>query len=120
MVERTDGEQFVPQCCCGLENWREWVTSFETHESPWLGHSPDPGLFWSPESVLLIPDMDHPTDTFCQLTAGELWDGLRNVHRDLNQFLVSFGKWAQTQPDFSTEAVVAKLDTEFDICRPLQ
>lgn len=119
LVERTDGQQFIPQCCCGLEGWREWMVSYETHKSPWLGHDPFPGLSWVGDQVSLLEDRESTEAPFCQMQAGELLLHLQKVHRDFNEFLDCFAGWAQTQPCFPVEELVAKLDTEFDIRRPL-
>ena len=37
-----DDFELYPQCCCGLEDWREWFEVKRGGHSPWLGHSPDP------------------------------------------------------------------------------
>ena len=41
-VRVTDGSgnEVLPGCCSGVENWREWL-ALEDGASPWMGHDPD-------------------------------------------------------------------------------
>ncbi|MFI0217065.1 hypothetical protein [Streptomyces lydicus] len=32
-----------PGCCCGLEDWRDWLGLLEG-DVPWLGHDPSPAI----------------------------------------------------------------------------
>jgi hypothetical protein len=44
-----------PACCCGLEDWREWLDVADG-ETLWLGHDPSPRLEHADEFVQLWPD----------------------------------------------------------------
>ncbi|QLE44091.1 hypothetical protein FD723_29050 [Nostoc sp. C052] len=44
-VKSTANELIYPSCCCGLEEWREWLEFLTTGRSPWLTIQA-PGLKW--------------------------------------------------------------------------
>lgn len=44
-----------PGCCCGLEDWREWLDVADG-ATLWLGHDPSPRLEHADEVVRLWPD----------------------------------------------------------------
>lgn len=49
------GVSIPPSCCCGLEDWREWV-SVPRGGQPWLGHSPTPWIEHLDGAVRIWPD----------------------------------------------------------------
>src|SRR5687767_16032988 len=49
------GVVIPPSCCCGLEEWREWV-SVPSGGRPWLGHSPAPWIEQLDGTVRIWPD----------------------------------------------------------------
>ncbi|WP_298919641.1 hypothetical protein [uncultured Nostoc sp.] len=41
-VRSSADELICPGCCCGLEEWREWLDFLTTGRSPWLGQRSKP------------------------------------------------------------------------------
>lgn len=78
-----------PQCCCGLETWREWLTFADGGDPPWCGHSPDPHLERRPDGHLELgyPDATHRIDP------ADLRAALADAARDLAAFAERLTAW---------------------------
>jgi hypothetical protein len=111
------GAVLTPGCCCGLEDWREWL-GVARGEEIWLGHDPAPGIEHSGGTIRLRPDSQTP-DTVIELPTARLPHLLVSVQQDLAGFLTATTLWSQQYAPGSSPALSATLDRGFQITAPL-
>ncbi|MFE7856164.1 hypothetical protein [Streptomyces sp. NPDC057403] len=112
-----------PGCCCGLEDWREWLDVADG-ENPWLGHDPSPRLEQVDEAVHLWPDTVGPQETTPEqpivIVVGDLPGILQTVQEDLRGFLSLTEEWATRHAPTLAEDLAARLDEDMAISAPLR
>jgi hypothetical protein len=118
------GVRIPPSCCCGLEDWREWV-SVPSGGQPWLGHSPAPWVEHFDGAVRIWPDggmgEDCPsTDRAITAPLDAVTAQLHTAHQDLRGFLDAASQWAHDLAPSMASEVTAKLDEAFLITKPLE
>ncbi|WP_392532746.1 hypothetical protein [Nostoc sp. C117] len=114
-VRSTADELIRPGCCCGLEEWREWVDFLTTRRSPWLGHNPSPWVEMVDGFVRIWSDggVDSTTDVFhLDFEQSTFETELSKVQQDLSAFLVKIEAWAN-EIGFPEPS---KLSSKFDEC----
>lgn len=108
-----------PGCCCGLEDWREWLDVADG-ATLWLGHDPSPRLEHADEVVRLWPDSADAQEKSGQpieIVSGELPGILRAVQEGLQGFLLLTRKWAARHVPTLAEDLAVKLDEGLAISR---
>lgn len=109
-------------CCCGLEDWREWLDVADG-ETPWLGHDPSPRLEHADEIVRLWPDdadaQEAPSGQPIEIVVGYLPRILHTVQKDLQGFLSLTKQWATRHVPTLAEDLAARLDEDLAISEPL-
>ncbi|GAA2460250.1 hypothetical protein GCM10010405_50710 [Streptomyces macrosporus] len=90
-IHHTDIDVTVsPGCCCGLEDWREWL-DITNGDTPWLGHDPSPRVEHADPVVRLWPHggdaADAPSERPIEIPVGDLPGILRTVRDGLHGFL---------------------------------
>lgn len=125
LLDTATGVSVVPGCCCGLEDWREWVQVL-TGESPFLGHSPSPEVEIVGDELRVWqdggPDRKHGkwAKTRIVLPKAGLPDLLRGVHQDLVDFLARLNAWTERNGLGENGTVlVAVIDRDFAITAAL-
>ncbi|ALV31143.1 hypothetical protein [Streptomyces sp. CdTB01] len=112
-----------PGCCCGLEDWREWL-GVADGENPWLGHDPSPRLEHVDEAVQLWPDTVDAQETTpgqpIVMVMGDLLGILHTVQEDLQGFLSLTEQWATRHAPALAEDLAARLDEDMAISAPLR
>lgn len=112
----------VPGCCCGLEDWREWLV-VAGGASPWLGHGPSPWIEHADAVVRLWPDggeeQEAPSAHPVEMAAGDLPGILLTVREELNGFLSLTEQWAAVHVPTLAADLVAGLDEALAIGAPL-
>jgi hypothetical protein len=107
------GVTVLPGCCCGLEDWREWL-GVADGESLWLGHDPSPRFEHTPGTVRLWPDgrdaPEAPPGPPVRVPLGDLPAILHTVQEDLRAFLSLTHRWATDRFPLLSEELVAALD----------
>ncbi|MFI0739247.1 hypothetical protein ACH4PU_14315 [Streptomyces sp. NPDC021100] len=111
-----------PGCCCGLADWRDWLTLAEG-ETPWLGHDPTPRVELTGTTVLLWPDggfaPEPPPTRPVAVPLAHLPGLLRSARDDLRGFLDLVARWASRHiPDQAAE-LTSRLDTDLASGTPL-
>lgn len=104
-----DGEPAVgPECCCGLETWREWQAFAAGGAAPWSGHGGDPLLERLASGALRLGYDGSPAEA-ATVSPEALRVALEQVERDLQGFIeVSLSRWAdQIVPRLSQPFVAA-------------
>ncbi|WP_053761224.1 hypothetical protein [Streptomyces sp. AS58] len=111
-----------PGCCCGLENWREWLDVADG-ETLWLGHDPSPRIEHSSDLVHLWPDgadaQETPSGPPIEIVVGDLPGILHTVQEGLQGFLSLTMQWATRHVPTLTEDLAARLDEDLAISAPL-
>jgi hypothetical protein len=111
-----------PGCCCGLEDWREWL-DVVNGGTLWLGHDPSPRLEHADEVVQLWPDgadaQETPSGQPIEIVVGDLPGILQTVHEGLQGFLLLTKQWATRQVPTLAEDLAARLDEDLAISAPL-
>lgn len=114
------GSTLEPGCCCGLEDWRDWLDL--THgDTPWLGHDPAPYVEHRPDSVWLWPQGNAATPHPLAVRTDELPALLEGVRQDLAGFLRLVAQWVTTEraePGLAM-ALVELLDEALCVTEPL-
>ncbi|MFE0519021.1 hypothetical protein [Streptomyces sp. NPDC058954] len=110
-----------PGCCCGLEDWREWLDVTDG-ESLWLGHDPSPRVEHTDRLVRLWPDgadAQEATGQPIEIAVGDLPGILHSVQKELQGFLSLTRQWAMGHVPTLAEDLAAKLDEDLGISAPL-
>ncbi|MFI6764593.1 hypothetical protein [Streptomyces sp. NPDC050355] len=111
-----------PGCCCGLEDWREWL-DVANGETLWLGHDPSPRLEHADEAVQLWPDgadaQETPSGLPIEIMVGDLPAILQTVQEGLQGFLYLTKQWATRHVPTLAEDLTARLDEDLAISAPL-
>lgn len=111
--DTASGVTVAPGCCCGLEDWREWLDLLDG-SGPWLGHDPSPGVEFSDSLVRLWPDAERVAPgPPIELPSADLPALLASVRADLTAFLDLVEQW--TTP-WVPAPLTARLLTKLDVC----
>ncbi|MFC7328003.1 hypothetical protein [Marinactinospora rubrisoli] len=117
VVDRVSGVRVRPGCCCGLEDWREWLTVPDGGE-PWLGHGPGPRVERAGDDVRIWPDAgrgESPAGGHVRLRSAAVRRLLRAVHADLCGFRLAVRTWAaDVVPDLA-DALTNRIDRDLRI-----
>ncbi|MFD6950648.1 hypothetical protein A6A08_03945 [Nocardiopsis sp. TSRI0078] len=113
-----NGITLSPGCCCGLEDWREWLFLLDG-DLPWTGHSPDPRMEHHGDTVRIWPDEDDATGVPLVLPLAELPGLLRSAQREMTAFLTLVERWAGHHAPGMGPVLRARLDADLHITKPL-
>ncbi|MFH8632115.1 hypothetical protein ACH4CC_19930 [Streptomyces lydicus] len=122
-LRETDSDVTVsPGCCCGLEDWRDWLGLLEG-DVPWLGHDPSPAIEVAEPVLRLWPDGGNEegaaSGPCLEIPVGDLARILHTVHDELQGFLSLTGQWAARRvPSLATD-LVTRLGEDLAIGGPL-
>ena len=118
LVQDTEtGTTLLPGCCCGLEDWRDWLEVADGGET-WLGHDPAPWPEQLGGTVRLHLDGERPGPVI-EVTPLELRRLLASVQRDLIDFLYLVTVWAQQHTPASVQTLVDAVDRSLKITESL-
>ncbi|WP_424858421.1 hypothetical protein [Streptomyces sp. SAI-170] len=109
VMDSTTGVVFLPGCCNGLEDWRDWHTLLHGSGPVSFGHDPDPTAELSGNTVRLTVDTARDDSPVIEITAAELRPLLDRVERDLAGFLRPAADWAVRNVADRSASVTAAL-----------
>ena len=119
----------IPGCCCGVEAFGEWVTSYKTHESPWMGHDPNGWIEWHDDVATIWrhrpfpPDNDSPRpppDGFSiSVPRTRFAEQLEQVRHDLIGFSNALEAWLAARGIAEARAVVELFERPCRFRKPL-
>ncbi|WP_228991090.1 hypothetical protein [Streptomyces sp. DH8] len=95
VVDRSTGVTLVPGCCGGLEDWRDAYAVLDGTGWAFFGHSPDPAVERSGDSVRWIVDVERSDSPVIESSTAEARRLLGGVERDLLDYLALTGDWAR-------------------------
>ena len=84
-----------PSCCCGLEDWHEWLDFLQTGHSPWMGHDPWPTLEKRDNIVRICSDKQSRKCFFLESSYSHFKTQLKQVEKDLMAFAYCLETWAK-------------------------
>ncbi|MEM6501933.1 MAG: hypothetical protein AAF685_08850 [Cyanobacteria bacterium P01_C01_bin.89] len=113
-----------PMCCCDLENWHDWIDFLKTGNSPWMGHSPDPGVERTGDIVRIYSDMKSKKKTskkyfYIESSYSYFKQQVKQVERDLNEFLLCIEAWVDDLGVEEGEELKLKFSEWFHISPPI-
>jgi hypothetical protein len=116
-VRDVSGRTIAPSCCCGLEDWREWLEFLRTGKSPFLGHDPAQGIEHLGDVIRVVSFPAEGTEYYIELQPNDFANELRQVQDDLKQFLAVLKNWAVHLDLAQGEDCVTRFDEMFEINR---
>ncbi|WP_329391287.1 hypothetical protein OG625_38850 [Streptomyces sp. NBC_01351] len=95
VTDSSSGVSFVPGCCDGLEDWRDWHQFFDGDSALWFGHDPKSSVAErAGDAIRLTVDAEQSDSQAIELSVTELRHLLAEAERDLAGFLALAAAWA--------------------------
>lgn len=117
--DTSTGVAFLPGCCDGLEDWRDWHRFADDARLLGFGHEPvSPVAERFGDTVRLTVDSEQSASPVIELPTAELRDLLTGVERDLGGFLALAADWAARQLPGHSAPVTAALARVLDLPSP--
>ncbi|MFF7444406.1 hypothetical protein [Streptomyces sp. NPDC008122] len=119
VVDDSTGVAFLPGCCDGLEDWRDWHQFVNDGSLLGFGHDPtSPVAERFGDTVRLTVNADQSDSPVIELSVAELRHLLAGAERDLADFLALAVDWSfRYLPDHCAPATAA-LARVFDLPAP--
>ncbi|GGR62612.1 hypothetical protein [Streptomyces roseolus] len=119
VVDPGTGVAFVPGCCDGLEDWRDWYRLADGDGTLGFGHEPvSPAAERHGDTLRLTVDAERDDSPVIELPAHALRGMLAGVERDLAAFLDLAVAWAAVRVPGHDRALVAALARALDVPPP--
>lgn len=118
VTDSSTGVVFMPGCCNGLEDWREWHQVIEGDGQVGFGHDPDPLAERHGDVVRLTVDAEQSACPVIELPAADLRQLLAGAEHDLAGFLALAAAWAEKYLHRHAVATVAALARALDLPTP--
>ncbi|AIG75293.1 Hypothetical protein AJAP_12055 [Amycolatopsis japonica] len=118
VTDSSTGVVFMPGCCNGLEDWREWHQVIEGDGQVGFGHDPDPLAERHGDVVRLTVDAEQSACPVIELPAADLRQLLAGAEHDLAGFLALAAAWAEKNLHRHAVATVAALARALDLPTP--
>ena len=122
VTDTSRGTTFLPGCCSGPGEWRDWRKAVDGSGHADFGHDPAPLAECLGDTVRLTVDAEQGDSPVIELPAMELSDLTDRAERDLTGFLaVAFDWVSQHLPDLRapvTAALARALDIPASAVRP--
>lgn len=108
VTDSSTGITFLPGCCNGLEDWRDWREVVDGSGRASFGHDPDPLAERLADTVRLTVDAEQSDSPVIELSVTELRHLLDGAEHDLTNFLsVAADRVSQYLPDHFTPVTAA-------------
>lgn len=110
VTDDSTGVVFLPGCCDGLEDWRDWHRLVDDGSPLGFGHDPvSPLAERFGDTVRLTVDAEQNDSPVIELSAAELSHLLAGAERDLTDFLALAADWASRHLPRHRDPVTAAL-----------
>ncbi|MER8047452.1 hypothetical protein [Streptomyces sp. NPDC094032] len=119
VTDHSTGITFLPGCCNGLEDWRDWREVTEGAGRTAFGHDPDPVAERIGSTVRLTVDSEQRDSPVIELPVTDLRHLLDAVERDLADFLTLAADWAFLHLPDRCAPVTAALARVLDLPTPV-
>ncbi|CAM5674346.1 hypothetical protein SAVIM338S_07124 [Streptomyces avidinii] len=109
VTDTSSGVSFVPGCCDGLEDWRDWHRFFDGDSVLWFGHDPQSSVAERVgDAIRLTVDAEQSHGQVIELSVTDLHRLLADAERDLAGFLALAAAWVSKHlPDHSAPVSTA-------------
>lgn len=118
VTDSATGVTFLPGCCNGLEDWREWHQVLDGNGQADFGHDPTPTAERHGEIVRLTVDAEQNDSPVIELSATDLRHLLARAEHDLTSFLTLAADWATQNLPHHAVPVTAALARALDLPTP--
>ncbi|MCC3779838.1 hypothetical protein [Streptomyces sp. UNOB3_S3] len=119
VTDDSTGVAFLPGCCDGLEDWRDWHQLVDDGSCLSFGHEPvSPLAERFGGTVRLTVNAEQSDSPVIELSVTELHHLLAGAERDLAAFLVLAADWASTHLPGHCAPVTAALARVLDLPAP--
>jgi hypothetical protein len=124
----SEGNAVVPGCCCGLEEWREWLAVTDGETSPWMGHDPWGWVEHQPDGGLRVcaaPEsyeagVEHvPAEWTVAIPPGQLSVLLTGVEEAMRGFSARVREWAAEVAPAVADELARRWDEAFEVRGPV-
>ncbi|WP_217368255.1 hypothetical protein [Kitasatospora sp. MMS16-BH015] len=118
VTDTSTGITFVPGCCGGLEDWRDWSSVTDGTGAAMFGHDPVALAERDGDTVRLTVDREQSDSPVIELPVTDLRHLLAGAERDLTDFHQLAANWiAQHLPDQAIRVTAAVADA-LDLLQP--
>ncbi|MGW6564882.1 hypothetical protein [Streptomyces sp. NPDC054975] len=119
VTDNATGITFLPGCCDGLEDWRDWHQFIEDGSLLGFGHEPaSPVAERFGDVVRLTVNAEQSDSLVIELSVAELRNLLTGAERDLTDFLTLAANWASRQLPGHCAPLTAALARLVDLPAP--
>lgn len=119
ITDTATGTVFLPGCCSGLDERRDWLEVVDGSGRAFFGHDPSPLAERDGEVVRLTVDAEHDNSPMIELPVTDLRHLLADAERDLADFLQLVAAWGTLHlRDYATP-VTAALGRALDLTAPV-
>ncbi|MFD8012582.1 hypothetical protein [Streptomyces sp. NPDC058955] len=119
VTDHATGVAFLPGCCDGLEQWRDWHRFIEGGSPLGFGHDPvSPLAERLGDTVRLTVNAEESDSPVIELTAADFRALLAGAERDLVDFLALAASWASVYLPRHHGPVVSALARALDLPLP--
>lgn len=118
VTDSSEGITFLPGCCSGLEDWRDWRKALDGDGHVECGHDPDPLVEVRGDTVRLTVDAERSDSPVIELPVTELRRLTDEAERDLAGFLAVASSWVSEHLPDHRAPVTAALARALDIPAP--
>ena len=96
LYRENDEIKVAPGCCCGLENWYEWLEVPNGRVNIWTGHDPESLIEINDGKIKIWQDSEKKDENkSIEFTVEEMIEKLQNVEKDMKDFLFRLGQWTK-------------------------
>ncbi|GCE02193.1 hypothetical protein [Embleya hyalina] len=120
VTDDSTGVTFLPGCCDGLEDWRDWHRFVDGGGPLGFGHAPvSPVAELFGDTVRLTVDTEQSDSPVIEMSVTELRHLLAGAERDLADFLALAAAWASEHLPDHCAPVTAALARVLDLPAPI-
>ncbi|MET7620464.1 hypothetical protein [Streptomyces sp. NPDC005408] len=119
VTDTATGITFLPGCCNGLEEWRDWLEVVDGDGRASFGHDPSPLAERLGSTVQLTVDAEQDDSPVIELPVAELRPLLAGAERDLADFLKLAADWAAQHLPNHVTPVTTALAQALDLPAPV-
>lgn len=94
--KENDEVKVSPGCCGGLEDWCDWCDVINGETNIWTGHNPESLIQIDGEIIKVWHNKETKDNRpSIEFSAKEMIENLRNVEKDLTDFLFRLAQWTK-------------------------
>jgi hypothetical protein len=105
--KENDEVKVTPGCCCGLEDWIDWLEIKKGENNIWNGHDPFALVENDGQIIKIWEDKENKNESpSIEFTVEELTNNMKIIERDLKDFLIRLAQWTKNiEPELEKQVV---------------